>query len=42
MQDKEKKNAELRLLLAMELFSKLPADQQQYITDLIIFLLSEE
>lgn len=42
MHDKEKKNAELRLLLAMELFTHLTAEQQQFIIDRIICLLSEE
>ena len=40
--NKEKKRAELRLLFAMELFAHLTAEQQQFIIDRIISLLSEE
>ena len=41
MLDAEKKQMELRTFFAMELFSKLAASQQQFIIDLIKFLLSE-
>ena len=42
MHDKEKKNAELRLLFAMELFAHLTAEQQQAVIEKIISLLSDE
>ncbi len=42
MDDNSKKNMELRLLFAMELFAHLTEEQQQLIIDQIISLLSEE
>lgn len=42
MNDKQDKNAELRLLFAMELFAHLTPEQQQAVIDQIVSLLSDE
>lgn len=42
MNDKQKQDAELRLLFAMELFAHLTAEQQQAVIEKIISLLSDE
>lgn len=42
MDDTNKRNMELRLLFVMELFAHLTDEQQQFIIDQIISLLSEE